>query len=690
MKSYQVRIALQHVRPIVRRRITVPGDLNFAQFAVILICAMGWQGYHEYAFRLEDRGITLTRGSEGGRFIDAMFSHLALHGDEKEAHREKIDRVFTEGYSFWFDYDFGDGWEHGVKIEKVMDGEQKSAMVTQFEGNCPPEDVGGPGGYEDFLRIINDKDDPEYEKMTEWGESQWYGDYDIGFVNAYLEALARRDYDETAMGDAYGEALFETEDSHADTAARFDPERGAYAGTGYLSSKAAFFGMDIEIEDGIPDSFGPNCIWRVIERFDDMTGDERNKALQNPETGLGFLSLGQSHSTDLRSVLQSLRENELKGVAEELELSLSGRRGKPALVDAISDFMADKNFFPSYLNDITNKERLDLIDEIMTSKEPYRITGSDHPYTTFISLRWMFAVTSWWDGYDLLIAPVDEMRGKYAEAIEHIAGMVTSIMDELDDCAKAAVNLYGIISLDEFADIFSSVVAADMDDDPSESEDLDGVNKDTVSDRLAEVIGMYEGGEADYFMSGGLLVHDIFRRMPRRDLKGVHEMLSAKPRRILQRDDFLKYADWSYYDETEAHRKLREYAERKVRSAKEGAKLSTEEMSDYADPSAMAEDIVREVSSAIRSMASYKTILKMFESIGDGFETKDEEEELISLLLEISKHSRTWELGGATPEELGEQPQTHIPYKKVGPKIGRNDPCPCGSGKKYKNCCGRN
>ena len=25
-----------------------------------------------------------------------------------------------------------------------------------------------------------------------------------------------------------------------------------------------------------------------------------------------------------------------------------------------------------------------------------------------------------------------------------------------------------------------------------------------------------------------------------------------------------------------------------------------------------------------------------------------------------------------------------------GPKVGRNDPCPCGSGKKYKNCCGKN
>jgi preprotein translocase subunit SecA len=27
---------------------------------------------------------------------------------------------------------------------------------------------------------------------------------------------------------------------------------------------------------------------------------------------------------------------------------------------------------------------------------------------------------------------------------------------------------------------------------------------------------------------------------------------------------------------------------------------------------------------------------------------------------------------------------------RTGPKVGRNDPCPCGSGKKYKHCCGRN
>ena len=30
-----------------------------------------------------------------------------------------------------------------------------------------------------------------------------------------------------------------------------------------------------------------------------------------------------------------------------------------------------------------------------------------------------------------------------------------------------------------------------------------------------------------------------------------------------------------------------------------------------------------------------------------------------------------------------------LPTQHEAPKTGRNDPCPCGSGKKYKNCCGR-
>lgn len=40
-------------------------------------------------------------------------------------------------------------------------------------------------------------------------------------------------------------------------------------------------------------------------------------------------------------------------------------------------------------------------------------------------------------------------------------------------------------------------------------------------------------------------------------------------------------------------------------------------------------------------------------------------------------------------ERMGTSQESHLPYRRGKTKIGRNDPCSCGSGKKYKYCCGR-
>ena len=40
-------------------------------------------------------------------------------------------------------------------------------------------------------------------------------------------------------------------------------------------------------------------------------------------------------------------------------------------------------------------------------------------------------------------------------------------------------------------------------------------------------------------------------------------------------------------------------------------------------------------------------------------------------------------------DPIGSTPERLEPIKRETPKVGRNDPCPCGSGKKYKKCCGR-
>ena len=62
-------------------------------------------------------------------------------------------------------------------------------------------------------------------------------------------------------------------------------------------------------------------------------------------------------------------------------------------------------------------------------------------------------------------------------------------------------------------------------------------------------------------------------------------------------------------------------------------------------------------------------------------------EELITAVADVYNSTPLWTLKGTTALELEERSKTIIRTEK---KVGRNDPCPCGSGKKYKKCCGRN
>ena len=72
--------------------------------------------------------------------------------------------------------------------------------------------------------------------------------------------------------------------------------------------------------------------------------------------------------------------------------------------------------------------------------------------------------------------------------------------------------------------------------------------------------------------------------------------------------------------------------------------------------------------------------------------------DVVKILLNIQKQTEirraeTARITNASLENInqlnGETEQTHVTVRNEGPTIGRNDPCPCGSGKKYKNCCGK-
>jgi hypothetical protein len=79
-------------------------------------------------------------------------------------------------------YDFGNGWEHTVKVERLIDPELGALYPRLIEasGRCPPEDIGGPWGYIEFLEAIGN---PKHERHAEFKE--WLADdFDPNLVDA--------------------------------------------------------------------------------------------------------------------------------------------------------------------------------------------------------------------------------------------------------------------------------------------------------------------------------------------------------------------------------------------------------------------------------------------------------------------------------------------------------------------------
>ena len=73
-------------------------------------------------------------------------------------------------------------------------------------------------------------------------------------------------------------------------------------------------------------------------------------------------------------------------------------------------------------------------------------------------------------------------------------------------------------------------------------------------------------------------------------------------------------------------------------------------------------------------------------------ENEEERQQLLNFLSQMQNGEMPADntLPMNMPEDGEENSEPLIPYQRESAKIGRNDPCPCGSGKKYKKCCGAN
>lgn len=193
-KTYILYASIEQCPVKVFRRIKVPSNLWLGNLGKIFITAFGWAGYHLSQFTKGDVYYTSRDNIDERESFN--FGCSNRHIDEMTVTVEDV--LPQKGSTISFEYDFGDGWIHNVRVSSVSDKplSGEDICVTSGKGACPPEDVGGVWGYAQMLDILSGKvDDPE-EKASyeEWlglrkGESYDPQAFDLEIANEDVEDL---------------------------------------------------------------------------------------------------------------------------------------------------------------------------------------------------------------------------------------------------------------------------------------------------------------------------------------------------------------------------------------------------------------------------------------------------------------------------------------------------------------------
>lgn len=170
-RNFILRISLSEIEPLIWRQVKVNADIPLSELHHVIQLAMGWKNYHLYQFS----------------YHDLLMGNPVLL-DEKDIISDRLVTLAAilkeEGDVLSYEYDFGDGWMHEVRLETITNEAKAShpPVCLNGERSSPPEDCGGIRGYYSLLKALTDKRNPEHRETV-----QWAGAYNPEKIN--LEAI---------------------------------------------------------------------------------------------------------------------------------------------------------------------------------------------------------------------------------------------------------------------------------------------------------------------------------------------------------------------------------------------------------------------------------------------------------------------------------------------------------------------
>lgn len=236
--------------------------------------------------------------------------------------------------------------------------------------------------------------------------------------------------------------------------------------------------------------------------------------------------------------------------------------------------------------------------------------------------------------------------------------------------ATAACGLYGVISLSEFVEVFNH-----YEDD-----------KTTAQEAQLALERFAKAEDTEYSLFGDYIFGPEFQPDFPEDLehaKFVRSHQQGKPRYLPAQDEFLRYFDFGYREPEKPYADLKAYILKHKLAFKEGLDGVDGDLID------MHEMVQADVGAA--------EILQYFIDRGYALRDVNAINAFMQKVTDAANNTRLYENNGFTPVELFEKyerPKLRLLPPELGspttiPKVGRNEPCPCGSGLKYKKCHGQ-
>ena len=183
IEAIRIKLSLDKSDPLIWRELLVPRDISFYKLHHTFQIAMGWTNSHLFEFKIE------------GYRIGEIFENIEELDDGHIINAKEttlVSLVDKQGEHFKYEYDFGDGWNHTIILEKYESLEPKRQLPFCVSGalKCPPEDCGGIPGFYNFLSVISNKRHPEHRETKEWAGGKFDPtEFDVININKQLKNI---------------------------------------------------------------------------------------------------------------------------------------------------------------------------------------------------------------------------------------------------------------------------------------------------------------------------------------------------------------------------------------------------------------------------------------------------------------------------------------------------------------------